>query len=79
LEAVIGPERGQVCQDSIAPEKCKPGSPHRHAACAQARSSSRAEIVSITSPVVTACSGHAPSSAAACMNSSLTQTACVAF
>ena len=54
LEPLMRPDAGQVCQRLMVLSNCMPGSPHTHAASAISFMSSRAFMVSTTSPVVTA-------------------------
>ena len=54
LEPLIRPDTGQVCQRLMVLSNCMPGSPHTHVASAISFISSRAFMVSTTSPVVTA-------------------------
>ncbi len=56
LEPLMRPEFGVVCQSLIVVSYCMPGSAQAQAASANWRMTSRADRVSMTSPVVTALS-----------------------
>src|SRR6476661_4985405 len=79
LDAVIRPVSGLVCQSLMVSSYCRPGSAHSHEASAILRKSSRASMVSMTSPVLRARSPNSVPSSTAFMNSSLTRTELLAF
>src|SRR5919107_1460558 len=79
LDALMRPEFGEVCHWLIVVSYGTPGSAHRHAASEISRISSRAETVSVGSPVVREVSCHCSSFSTACMNSSVTRTLLLAF
>src|SRR5919106_1551871 len=79
LEALIRPELGDVCHWLIVVSYWTPGSAQRHAASEISRISSRAETVSVGSPVVREVSCQSSSFSTACMNSSVTRTELLAF
>src|SRR5690349_684449 len=79
LDAVMRPVSGVVCQSLMVESYWMPGSAHDHAACAILPHSSRASMVSMTSPLVRARSPNSLPSSTACMNSSLTRTELLAF
>src|SRR5690348_14581242 len=79
LDAVMRPLSGLVCQSLMTSSYCRPGSAHSHDASAILRKSSRASIVSMTSPVLRARSPNSVPSSTAFMNSSLTRTELLAF
>src|SRR4051794_28687821 len=79
LDAVMRPVSGLVCQSLIVSSYWMPGSAHSHAACATLRNSPLASTVSMTSPVLRACSPNSPPDSTARMNSSLTRTELFAF
>src|SRR5215475_8444864 len=79
LEPLMRPVFAAVCQRLIVVSNCMPGSAHSHDAREIWRMSSRALIVLMTSPVLTARSCHSSSSRTACMKSSVTRTELLAF
>src|ERR687895_1498025 len=79
LEALMRPEFGLVCHWLIVVSYWTPGSAQRHAASEISRISSRADTVSVGSPVVRDVSCHCSSFSTACMNSSVTRTELLAF
>ncbi len=79
LDAVIGPVFGFVCHWLIVVSYWTPGSAQRHAASAISRINSRAETVSVGSPVVREISCHSSSFSTACMKPSVTRTELLAF
>src|SRR3954471_16885566 len=79
LDAVIRPDSGVVCQSLIVSSYWMPGSAHSQAALAILPHSSRASIVSMTSPVVRARSPNSVPCSTARMYSSLTRTELFAF
>src|ERR671915_580839 len=79
LDALMRPEFGEVCHWLIVVSYWTPGSAQRHAASEISRISSRAETVSVGSPVVREVSCHSSSFSTACMNSSVTRTELLAF
>src|ERR1700737_3720634 len=79
LEALIRPVSRQVCHSLMVVSNCRPGSPHRCAASATSRISSRARQVSITWPSLTARVAQGRSPTPAFMNSSVTRTELLEF
>src|ERR671918_3223583 len=79
LDALMRPEFGDVCHWLIVVSYCTPGSAQRHAASEISRISSRADTVSVGSPVVREVSCQSSSFSTACMNSSVTRTELLAF
>src|ERR687889_2426676 len=79
LDALMRPEFGEVCHWLIVVSYWTPGSAQRHAASEISRISSRADTVSVGSPVTRAVSCHSSSFSTACMNSSDTRTELLAF
>src|ERR687895_1782122 len=79
FDALMRPEFGDVCHWLIVVSYWTPGSAQRHAASEISRISSRAETVSVGSPVVRETSCHSSSFSTACMNASVTRTELLAF
>src|SRR5215210_3434932 len=79
LDAVIRPVSGLVCQSLMVSSYWMPGSAHCQAASAILRHSSRASMVSRTSPVARAFSPNSVPCSTARMNSSVTRTELLAF
>src|SRR5215203_6032537 len=79
LDAVMRPVSGLVCQSLIVSSYCRPGSAHSHAALLILRNSSRASMVSMTSPVLRPRRPNSVPPSTARMNSSLTRTELLAF
>src|SRR5918992_1208196 len=79
LDALMRPEFGEVCHWLIVVSYWTPGSAQRHAASEISRISSRAETVSVGSPVVRDVSCQSSSFSTACMKSSVTRTELLAF
>src|SRR5919107_509558 len=79
LDPLMRPVVAAVCQRLMVVSNCMPGSAHSQAALAIDCMSSRAGMVSRTSPVVTALSSQSAPSTTACMNSSVTRTELLAF
>src|SRR5437016_11639858 len=74
FEALIRPERGQVCHWLIVSSNCTPGSAQRQAANAIWSHNSRALSVLATFPLVRLVSAHPPSSSTALKNRFGTRT-----
>jgi len=68
-----------VCHLLIVVSNCRPGSAHSHDAVAICRHRSRAFIVRMVRPSLTAFKSQSRSSLTACMNSSVTRTELLAF
>ncbi len=79
LEPEMRPALGLVCQRWIASSYCTPGSPQAQAASAISRISSRAGIVSWTSPVWTVRVSQGSSASTLRKNSSVRRTELFAF
>src|SRR3954452_9023717 len=79
FDPLMRPELHAVCQRLIVVSNCMPGSAHSHVASEIWRMSSRALMVLMTSPVVTARRCQSSSSTTACMKSSVTRTELLAF
>src|SRR5918999_221852 len=79
FDALMRPEFGDVCHWLIVVSYWTPGSAQRQAASEISRISSRAETVSVGSPVPLAIRCQSSSFSTACMNSSVTRTELLAF
>src|ERR671924_2084166 len=79
FDALMRPEFGDVCHWLIVVSYWTPGSAQRQAASEISRMSSRADTVSVGSPVVWERSCQSSSFSTACMNSSVTRTELLAF
>ena len=79
LEPLMRPVLAAVCQWLIVVSNCMPGSAHSQAAWEIWRMRSRALMVLMISPLMTARRCQSASSTTACMNSSVTRTELLAF
>src|SRR4051812_18871462 len=79
LDALMRAVFAEVCHAFTVVSYCMPGSPHSQAACAIARHSSRAFLVSTGFPSRTALVDHSRSFCTASMNSSVTRTELLEF
>ena len=79
LEALIGPDSGQVCQSLMVVSNCTPGSAECHAASAMRSHSAAALTVFTGAPVVRAVRHQSPPAWTARRKSSVTRTELFAF